>query len=746
MAELDPVEIDINMRQNVSEESARASQGIEDLAKSSQAAIDAMQKDIERLNGVVDNMNAIIAEQKKQMSGNNEVYGENIKRLEEMEAELNRTKAALSSYTDTSRQMIEASKEGANVTDIITDAQKNLANTETALSGSMGELMDNQKKINGSLDEGTKKVEINSASNKVLSVAIQSTCEALGIENTLITRSISNVGLIAGAKRGWANAVSLLNKELGFSLVASKALVAGGILTGLAAVAALGYGVKYLIDRYKEKTKEMREMREINRQVNTEYSVQASKVKILANEINNENISLELRKKRLNELRAIIPEYHADLNKEGKLINDNKQAIDAYLESLKEEIRLKSQRERLEKLYEKKTLIEEELDDVNDYVKNNKNAQPVIMQSSAGAVIQDSSASLALAENVKRQRELAKEQDDINNQIDKMEKRFNENLENNKSEQEKITRDNLDNRQKYIDGLRDTLKRLEIDSPEYLKVQAELIQKEKELSKITDKNSYKAIDKAEAKAETAAQKLLKQQQTAADKLEKGSVEYQKRIDAARIATMQSGADKERAAIQTEYDQTKDYIMRQLKEIAKLEAITGQPATTQRAELKELDKVAEARYRAETARVNAEAEKAINEIFADVNQKFQSDLDNNLSSINRYYDDIIKKAKLEGATLAQVNELNAKREKETIQARINNRLSQIDFDQEVATRRMEIADKVYLFEADREKDLLSIQLEAAEKRRNALQDGYNNMPTDELAKSLKLAGLEVDNLN
>ncbi len=32
MAELEPVEIDINMRQNVAEESARASKGVEDLA------------------------------------------------------------------------------------------------------------------------------------------------------------------------------------------------------------------------------------------------------------------------------------------------------------------------------------------------------------------------------------------------------------------------------------------------------------------------------------------------------------------------------------------------------------------------------------------------------------------------------------------------------------------------------------------------------------------------------------------
>lgn len=725
MAELEPVEIDINMRQNVSEESARASKGVEDLAKSSQAAIDAMQKDVERLNGVIDNMNTIIEDQKKQMSGNNEVYGESIKRLEEMEAELNRTKAALASYTDTSRQMIVASKEGADVTDIINDASKNLSNTETALSGNMGELMDNQKKLNGSLDEGTKKVEIHSASNKILSTAIQSACTALGIENTLIVRSISNVGVIAAAKRGWANAVRVLNTEMGISITMSKVLLVSTLGIILAVVGGIILAYSKWIDKNKELIRLKGEEKKMILEASAAIQEQVSKVQTLEKVLKDTNRTYTERNNALTELKSIMPEYNAMLSKEGQLIEDNTGAIKKYITQLRNQELAKRAIAKLADAETKKRDWEENLTPLERTEMNFTEEQANFN-----------------SDTRRRWEKLNKEREKLQGEINKWDTRAQEYEANNIENVKDNTKAYWEIQQKNAYARLSLMKDTEKGSKDWVAAQKEYDTATEKLKTWDIKGQHRDA----AKAETAAEKLLKQQQTAATKLEKSSVEYQKRIDAARIAAMQSGADKERTAIQTEYDQTKDYIKRELAEIAKLEAITGKPATAQRADLAELDKAAEAKYKTETARVNAEAEKAINDIFADVNQKFNSDLDNNLMSINRYYDDQIKKAKEAGATLTQINELNSMRDKETAQARINNRLSQIDFDQEVATRRMEIADKVYLFEADREKDILSIQLDAAVKRRDALQEAYNNMPTDELAKSLKLAGLEVDNLN
>ena len=58
--------------------------------------------------------------------------------------------------------------------------------------------------------------------------------------------------------------------------------------------------------------------------------------------INDENLSNYTRKQRLAELKELIPDYNAELNEEGRLINNNKEAIDQYLVSLEKQIKLKA--------------------------------------------------------------------------------------------------------------------------------------------------------------------------------------------------------------------------------------------------------------------------------------------------------------------------------------------------------------------------------------------------------------------
>lgn len=73
--------------------------------------------------------------------------------------------------------------------------------------------------------------------------------------------------------------------------------------------------------------------------------------------INDENLSNYTRKQRLAELKELIPDYNAELNEEGRLINNNKEAIDQYLVSLEKQIKLKAYQEELEELYKKKGIL-----------------------------------------------------------------------------------------------------------------------------------------------------------------------------------------------------------------------------------------------------------------------------------------------------------------------------------------------------------------------------------------------------
>ena len=100
--------------------------------------------------------------------------------------------------------------------------------------------------------------------------------------------------------------------------------------------------------------------------MNEEYSSQEAKIKTLVAAINDENLSNYTRKQRLAELKELIPDYNAELNEEGRLINNNKEAIDQYLVSLEKQIKLKAYQEELEELYKKKRNLESQESEQSD--------------------------------------------------------------------------------------------------------------------------------------------------------------------------------------------------------------------------------------------------------------------------------------------------------------------------------------------------------------------------------------------
>ena len=73
-----------------------------------------------------------------------------------------------------------------------------------------------------------------------------------------------------------------------------------------------------------------------------------------------ETSSLDQKKKALSDLQAIIPSYNASLNEEGRLINNNTEAIKSYLTQLEKQIRMKAAQEELEELYRKKRVQEKQ--------------------------------------------------------------------------------------------------------------------------------------------------------------------------------------------------------------------------------------------------------------------------------------------------------------------------------------------------------------------------------------------------
>ena len=69
--------------------------------------------------------------------------------------------------------------------------------------------------------------------------------------------------------------------------------------------------------------------------------------------INNNTLSLDERRKKIDELKSIVPGYNAQLSEEGVLINNNTEAIKEYLKQLEKQIKFKAAQDELEELFKK---------------------------------------------------------------------------------------------------------------------------------------------------------------------------------------------------------------------------------------------------------------------------------------------------------------------------------------------------------------------------------------------------------
>lgn len=133
-----------------------------------------------------------------------------------------------------------------------------------------------------------------------------------------------------------------------------------------AAVTAALLGVVAVMAAIIKKRSEMslqdKVVADAQKEINKQYVEQKSKIDLLNDTLHDEKLSLEARKKALDELKSIVPDYHASLTNEGKLINDNADAIDNYTKKLEKQIQMQVYQEKLMELYQKKMQAEENLE------------------------------------------------------------------------------------------------------------------------------------------------------------------------------------------------------------------------------------------------------------------------------------------------------------------------------------------------------------------------------------------------
>lgn len=94
--------------------------------------------------------------------------------------------------------------------------------------------------------------------------------------------------------------------------------------------------------------------RDLSSTIEQNYNEEAFEIEKLRKLIDDENVSREEKLKAINRLKEIIPEYTAELSKEGVVTDQNTQAIDDYLSRLHDKIELEATEAKLKELYNNK--------------------------------------------------------------------------------------------------------------------------------------------------------------------------------------------------------------------------------------------------------------------------------------------------------------------------------------------------------------------------------------------------------
>ena len=116
----------------------------------------------------------------------------------------------------------------------------------------------------------------------------------------------------------------------------------------LTVVIALGYAIYKLVSYFKSQNEQMKKntaavkemlatqkaMNEVTQEANKTTSEEITRMKLLRKTLTDNKEKLKDRKKALEEIQSIVPEYHGALTKEGLLIHNNSQVLDDYCNNL----------------------------------------------------------------------------------------------------------------------------------------------------------------------------------------------------------------------------------------------------------------------------------------------------------------------------------------------------------------------------------------------------------------------------
>lgn len=162
---------------------------------------------------------------------------------------------------------------------------------------------------------------------------------------------------------------------------AQKALKAAFAATPWGAIITAVLTLASVFSFFRSKTDEAKEaQKNLTVEIEQQYNTEKKKVDELRKIIESENTSREQKLNAINKLKEIIPGYVAELDKEGRVIDNNRKAIDDYLKSLKKKIRYESLSNALTEAKSEQIKLQSDLDYTKNKAKNGSFLNSVWME------------------------------------------------------------------------------------------------------------------------------------------------------------------------------------------------------------------------------------------------------------------------------------------------------------------------------------------------------------------------------
>ena len=188
----------------------------------------------------------------------------------------------------------------------------------------------------------------------------------LGIALSKTQNALQTTGIIVG------KALTVMYQKMtGHKIAAARAQLAlnaamaanpwGFVLTALTTALSL---LPLFKKRTDEATESLTAMDRVNRRMAESEDTSIQRIQHLTKVIHDEAVAIDLRREALAEVRKTVPGYHAELTQEGKLINDNVNAITSYVDSLKDMAKARAVEEELTEAYRKQRAAQQKKDEL----------------------------------------------------------------------------------------------------------------------------------------------------------------------------------------------------------------------------------------------------------------------------------------------------------------------------------------------------------------------------------------------